>query len=134
MPPRRLLISLCLIFVTMAAGIAVRFAPLRLPSVATKYAGSMLWAAMIYWIVSTVSVSRPPLMAALAAGLFATAVEFFKLYHAPGLDAFRLTLPGILLLGRVFSFSAIAAYGVAIALAALLDARFFRRQPTTKNR
>jgi beta-N-acetylhexosaminidase len=56
-------------------------------------------------------------------GAFATIVVFFKLYHSPGLDAFRLTLPGILLLGRYFSLWDILAYWTGIALAAVLDSR-----------
>ena len=47
--------------------------------------------------------------------------EFFKLFHAPALDAFRLTLPGILLLGRIFSVWDIVAYWLAICIAALGD-------------
>ena len=46
-------ISLALIVATVAAGLAIRFAPLGLPSFVTKYGGSTLWALMIYWIVST---------------------------------------------------------------------------------
>jgi len=48
-------------------------------------------------------------------------VEFLKLYHAPWLDAFRLTLPGILVLGRHFSLWDILAYWIAICLGAYLD-------------
>jgi hypothetical protein len=45
------------------------------------------------------------------------------LYHSPELDAFRLTLPGILLLGRFFSAWDILAYWSAIAAGVLLDRR-----------
>jgi hypothetical protein len=48
-------------------------------------------------------------------------VELFRLVHAPWLDAFRLTLAGALLLGRIFSPWNVLAYGVGIALAMLLD-------------
>jgi len=41
----------------------------------------------------------------------------------PWLDAFRLTLPDILLLGRIFSGWDILVYWVAIGVGALLDAR-----------
>jgi hypothetical protein len=59
--------------------------------------------------------------AVLGSGTIATGVEFFKLYRSQGMDAFRLTLPGTLLLGRYFSVWDIVAYWLAIALAALLD-------------
>ena len=52
MPPRSFTRSLMLALVTIAVGLIVRFAPLGLPQFVTKYGGSMLWALMIYWIVS----------------------------------------------------------------------------------
>jgi hypothetical protein len=97
-------------------------APLGLPAVVVKYGGSMMWAVMIYWIVSTALARwRLPVVVTIA-GAIATAVEFFKLYHSPGMDAFRLTLPGIILLGRIFSVRDIVAYWVAISVAACVDA------------
>src|SRR5664279_1098997 len=102
MTPRPLTHSFALCFATIVAGIVVRFAPLGLPAVVVKYGGSMLWALMIYWIVSTVLGRWRVETAVLSAGMIATAVEFFKLYRSPGMDAFRLTLPGILVLGKYF--------------------------------
>jgi hypothetical protein len=110
----------------MAAGLAVRMVPLGLPPFVVKYAGSMLWAVMIYWIVSTVFPRLNWVRAALVSGTVATAVEFFKLYHSQGMDAFRLTLPGILLLGRYFSVWDIVAYWVAISAGAAVDQRLRR--------
>ena len=81
---------------------------------------------MIYWIVSTLLGSSRLLTAALISGAIGTAVEFFKLYHSPGLDAFRLTLPGILLLGRYFSVRDIVAYWIAICAGAALDSCVLR--------
>jgi hypothetical protein len=121
LPSRPLIHSLGLIFVTVVAGLAIRFAPLGLPPFIVKYGGSMLWALMIYWIVSALLPSRRPIAVALVAGAFATAVEFMKLYHSPALDAFRLTLPGILLLGRFFSVWDIVAYCFAISVGAAVD-------------
>ena len=40
------------------------------------------------------------------------------------IDAFRLTLPGTILLGRYFSLKNIAAYILAIVLTAILDHLF----------
>ena len=81
---------------------------------------------MIYWTVSSLLGSSRLLYLAFLAGILATAVEFFKLFHSPGLDAFRLTLPGILLFGRYFSLWDILAYWTGIALAAVLDSRIRR--------
>jgi uncharacterized membrane protein len=121
MKPRTLKSSLALFLVTVVAGLAVRMAPLGLPAVVVKYGGSMLWAVMIYWIVSAALPRWRLPVVGLIAGAVATAVEFFKLYHSPGMDAFRLTLPGMILLGRFFSVRDIVAYWVAIGLAAWLD-------------
>ena len=126
MRPRSLKLSLVLVLATVCAGLAIRFAPLGLPSIVAKYGGSVLWALMLYWIVSTFLSEWRLSSVALLTGLIATAVEFFKLYHSPGLDAFRLTLPGILILGRMFSGWDILAYWAAILLGAVVD-RSLRR-------
>ena len=123
MKPRTLRSSLALFLATVMAGLAVRMAPLGLPAVVVKYGGSMLWAVMIYWIVSTAMARWRLPVVGLVAGAIATAVEFFKLYHSPGMDAFRLTLPGMILLGRYFSVRDIVAYWVAIGVAAWIDER-----------
>jgi hypothetical protein len=53
--------------------------------------------------------------------VIAIGVELFRLVHFPSLDAFRLTLPGALLLGRIFSVWNMVAYGVGIALGVSFD-------------
>lgn len=109
--------------VSVAAGLAIRFAHLGLPPFVVKYGGSTLWALMIYWILSTLLPSWRLIPIAVLSGTLATAVEFAKLYHQPALDAFRLTLPGILLLGRIFSVWDIVAYWLAIAVVTAVDKR-----------
>ena len=123
MRSRPLLLSSALLVSTVAAGSAVRFAHLSLPASIPKYGGSMLWALTIYWLISTLLPKLPLTAAALLAAVIATVIEFLKLYHAPVLDAFRLTLPGILLLGRFFSAWDILAYWFAIATGAMIDQR-----------
>lgn len=118
---RPLKLSLLLIFATTGAGLAIRFAPFGLPPVVVKFGGSMLWALMLYWIASTVLRSFRLLTVALFTATLTTAIEFFKLYHSPTVDAFRPTLPGILLLGRFFSFRDILAYWIAISIGVLID-------------
>jgi hypothetical protein len=115
------MLTLALMVVTVAAGLTIRFAPLGLPPFIVKYGGSTMWALMAYWIVSTLLPSRRLLTVVLLTGTLATAVEFVKLYHSPILDAFRLTLPGIVLLGRFFSAWDIVAYWLAISVGALVD-------------
>jgi hypothetical protein len=123
MNPRPILHSLALLAGTIAAGLAIRFLPLDLPQLIVKYGGSMLWAATIYWLISTLlSRTRLPALLLLS-GSIATAVELFKLFRSPDVDAFRSTLPGVLLLGSHFSPWDIAAYWIAIAAAAVCDPR-----------
>lgn len=105
----------------------LRFAPLGLPQPIRKYGGSVTWALSLYWLLSTILRSATPFTSAIGAGIVATCVEFFKLHHSPSLDAFRLTLPGILLLGRFFSPWDIVAYWLAILAGALLDTRLRSR-------
>ena len=108
--------------VIVAAGLGVRLAPLGLPAVVVKYGGSTLWALMIYWVLSSLMQKWPLVLIASMSGTVATAVEIFKLYRSPGMDAFRLTPLGMLLLGRIFSGWDIVAYWIAIAAGVGLDA------------
>jgi hypothetical protein len=108
-------------------GIAVRFLPLGLPFGMTKWGGSVLWAAMIYLLFAAFLSKLGPFSIAALAGVFASLVELSRLYHSPGLDAFRLTLAGALLLGRVFQSLHFACYWGGILAVALLDWLLLRR-------
>jgi hypothetical protein len=94
---------------------------LGLSAFVVKYGGSLLWAAMVFFLVAMAASHLPRLSVVSIAGSIALAVELFRLVHAPWLDAFRLTLPGALLLGRIFSPWNMLAYSVGIALAVGLD-------------
>ncbi|MDE1158902.1 MAG: DUF2809 domain-containing protein [Neorhizobium sp.] len=82
-----------------------------------KYGGSVLWGAMVFLLAGALSGARTKSRLVIVAIVIAVAVEFFRLVHAPEIDAFRLTLPGQLLLGRVFSLWNIIAYIAGIMLA-----------------
>jgi hypothetical protein len=119
-------VSIAVMTVTLVAGLLVRFVPLGLPRFVVKYGGSTMWAAMIYWVVSAGLPRVRVVPLAVVSGSIATAVEFVKLWRSPGLDAFRGTLPGVLLLGRHFSGWDILAYWLAIGLGAAMDMRLLR--------
>lgn len=104
----------------------MRFIPLGLPAFVVKFGGSTLWALLLYWIVSSLLSSWRIPTVSLITGVLATSVEFFKLYRSPFLDAFRRTLPGVLLLGRIFSAWDIFAYLLAISVGAFIDMRLRR--------
>jgi Protein of unknown function (DUF2809) len=113
--------SLCLLIIL--SGLALRGFGFNfgLSAFVVKYGGSLLWAAMVYFLVTMAAsnASRPSI--ALISAAIAVGVELFRLVHAPWLDAFRLTLPGALLLGRIFSLWNMLAYGVGIIFAVGLD-------------
>ena len=96
-----------------------------LPFILVKYGGSVLWCTMVYFLVGMVLGDKPIRRIVIISLSIAVAVEFFRLYHLPWLDTFRLTLWGKLLLGRVFALWNILAYAIGIGLAALWE-RFDR--------
>jgi hypothetical protein len=120
---RRSLATLAITLTVIPIGIAVRYAPLHLPWFFYKYLGSFLWAVALYWFVATLLPRLYPAALAILSALAAVAVEFSRLVPEPAINAFRLTLPGQLILGRFFSFRNIVAYLLAIAMSALLDHR-----------
>ncbi|WP_419804687.1 DUF2809 domain-containing protein [Terriglobus sp.] len=120
---RPLTLSVLLLLVTPVLGIAIRFAHMGLPWSFRKYGGSVLWAMMIYWLVSTLLPRVRLIPTALLAEAVAVAVEFLKRLHTPALEHFRGTLAGVLLLGREFSNQDIVAYSIAITCAATVDAK-----------
>lgn len=127
--PRSRLVAVALLAAIIASGLLLRrFGPSAgLPFVVVKYGGSLLWGTMVYAVLAVVANRRPSTQLAMLAGLIAASVEFSRLYHAPSLDAFRLTTAGALLLGRVFSPWNLVAYGVGILLGRCADLAVRRR-------
>ena len=119
-------VYLAIAVVTLGLGLVWRFVPMGLPLSLYKYGGSVLWAAMIYWLAALVAPAARPVRLAAVAVLIATTVELFKLVHAPGLDAFRLTFVGKVVLGRFFYWSDFVAYYAGIAVAAVVDGWWIR--------
>jgi hypothetical protein len=76
---------------------------------------------MVYWIGAAILPSWRPAKLAVAACGVAAIVELSRLLHTPGMDAFRISLAGQLLLGRFFSLKDIAVYWLAIGVTAELD-------------
>jgi Protein of unknown function (DUF2809) len=113
--------SLCLLVIV--SGLALRkFGPgLGLPFPFVKYGGSVLWGTMVFFLVAMATPARSPSGIALISAAVAVGVELFRLVHTPGIDNFRLTTLGALLIGRVFSPWNMLAYGVGIVLGVLLD-------------
>jgi uncharacterized membrane protein YpjA len=103
-----------------------------LPATIVKYGGSILWAAMLFFVVAIAAPQISRRSVVLVSSLSAIGIELFRLVHTPWLDEFRLTLPGALLLGRIFSLRDILAYGFGTGLALGLDGlaeRVLAKQP-----
>jgi hypothetical protein len=112
----------------VAAGLICRWPALGLPWPVAKYAGSVLWGAMVYAGMRMLWPRLPLRWSAIAACAIAIGVECLRLYHQPALDAFRATLAGQLLLGRLFSLWNIVAYGIGIGGAAFCDVQALRKR------
>jgi hypothetical protein len=119
--PNAVRFFLCVAVVALGLSLRRYGFGLGLPGLIVKYGGSILWAAMVFFLVALAWPALSRVRITAIAGTIAIAVELFRLVHAPWLDAFRLTLAGALLLGRIFSPWDILAYGIGIRLAALLD-------------
>lgn len=106
------------------AGLVLRLVPWGLPLPAHHVGGGLLWGAMLYLLVAA---GRPlgwnraaVIVAAIA---IACAVEMLRLYRDASLDAFRATVAGQLLLGRIFSPWNMLTYAGGILAAALATRR-----------
>jgi hypothetical protein len=117
------IVRACLCLSIIISGLALRGfgRGLGLPAFFVKYGGSVLWAAMVFFLVALAAPGLSRQRMGLISASIAICAELFRLVHAPWLDAFRLTLAGALLLGRIFSPWNMLAYGAGIVLAMLLD-------------
>jgi uncharacterized membrane protein YoaT (DUF817 family) len=101
--------------VIIAAGLLWRWPGLGLPPPVAKYGGSVLWGAMVFFVVAAVVPSMKLAIAACVAALVAAGVEASQLVHVGWLDDVRATVIGALLFGRTFTWWDIASYWVGIA-------------------
>ena len=113
--------GLCLSIIILGLALRGYGLGLGLPPFIVKYGGSLLWGTMVFLVVAIAGSNLSRRSIALISAAIAVCVELFRLVHAPWLDAFRLTLMGALLLGRIFSPWNMLAYGVGIVLGMWLD-------------
>ncbi len=85
---------------------------------------------MVYFFIAAVQPHRHPAALGVIAGFLTSLVELSRLYHSPGLDAFRLTLAGALLLGRVYNAWHLLIYWIAALFGACTDGLLLRRTAT----
>src|SRR4051794_3215436 len=125
---QRSLIRAAVALVVIACGLGLRWYgfPLGFPALVVKYGGSLLWATMVFLMVGVLLPRLTRAQIPAIALAIAVVVEFSRLVHTPWLDAFRLTMAGALLFGRVFSLWNLVAYAVGIAFGVWLDDRVAR--------
>src|SRR3954470_6463755 len=122
-PLRTSLTRAALAVAVIVCGLSLRWYgfPLGLPAFVVKYGGSLLWATIVVLLVGCLLPRLSRTQIAAIAMAIAVGVEFSRLVHMPGLDAFRLTAAGALLLGRIFSLWNLAAYAIGIAFGVWID-------------
>lgn len=120
--PRSRPVYAALLLATIALGLLSRRHAASLPPAVAAYAGDVLWATMVAWLLALALPRARTAHLAAGALLVATLVELSQLYRAPWLDAIRATRPGALALGQGFLWSDLACYAAGAGVAAALDA------------
>jgi hypothetical protein len=132
MYPRSIFLTLVLLAADVVATLALRMAPLGIQPFVVRYCCAMVWALMLYWIVSAILPSMQLFLVALLTGVLATSIEYLKLVHESRVETFLGNLPFLLLPSPIFDRWAILAYWLIVCIAASVDAgtRFRpRRRP-----
>ncbi len=124
---KRRIVYLLLAIVTMLIGLASRRYRQNLPVFIGEYSGDVLWALMLFLIVSFLLAGRPLVQRCIISLVLALAVELSQLYHAPWIDGIRSTTLGGLVLGFGFLWSDLVCYFVGIASGAFME-RTVQRQ------
>jgi hypothetical protein len=120
-PTRSTTHGLLLLICTVALGLASRRYPAAQPAFVSTYAGDVLWASMVFWMLTLVRPTGDGRHLAAIAFAIAVAVETSQRYHVPWLDALRASTLGALVLGQGFLWSDLVCYAVGVMLAAVLD-------------
>ena len=107
--------------IVVFVGLASRRYRTHLPSFIGEYSGDVLWALMLFLVVSFVLAGRPLFQRCIVSLVLAFAVEVSQLYHAPWIDGIRNTTLGGLVLGFGFLWSDLVCYLVGIATGALAE-------------
>jgi hypothetical protein len=111
--------SLAVTLILVAAGLTWRLPSLGFSPFVAKHGGSILWGAMVFFLIATIRPTPRIATLAIIAVTLTTTVECSQALHIGWLDAIRRQTFGQLLLGRTFSGWDILTYGIGIACAAL---------------
>lgn len=103
----------------VGAGLLWRSKTIPLPAFYFKYGGDALWALLMFLGFGFLFIRASTWRVAAMAFCFCCAVEFAQLYHAPWIESLRSTRLGALVLGAVFNWPDIIAYGAGIMIGSL---------------
>lgn len=114
-------------------GLASRIYGYLLFDVLELNAGDALWAAMVYFGVRFILVTRPPKFSLLVSLIFCFAIEFSQIYQGEWINSIRGTTLGALILGRGFLIVDLWRYTLGVSIAYALDMilkKFFIKSTT----
>ena len=110
-----------IIVITIVTGLFVRLKKQWFPDIVNLYLGDVLYAFMMYYIVSFIAMYKTIKIKAIAALLICFAIELFQLYQAEWINVIRQTLPGRLILGSGFLWSDLLAYCIGVTTAFIFE-------------
>ena len=106
---------------TISVGLVVHWHGTLLPATLRDVLGDALWAMMMGWWIGALAPNARPASRAGFALAICWIVEFSQLYHGPTLDAWRMTIPGQLILGSGFDLRDLGAYALGVLAALILE-------------
>lgn len=93
----------------------------NLPEIISLYSGDILWALMVFLIISFIFNKKSTIFTISWAIIFSYSIEISQLYHAPWIDAIRNTTLGSLILGFGFLWSDLVCYTIGILIGIVID-------------
>ncbi|PZR15112.1 MAG: DUF2809 domain-containing protein [Flavobacterium psychrophilum] len=127
-------IFLIVSFLTIVTGLFDRLKKQWFPDIVNLYLGDILYAFMMFYIVSFCVPYKNKKARAVTALLICYCIEALQLYQAEWIIAIRHTIPGKLVLGSGFLWSDILAYTIGITAAFIFEKfMLFRGSSEDKN-
>ncbi|MDV6167348.1 DUF2809 domain-containing protein [Flavobacterium sp. DG1-102-2] len=127
---KKRIIYCIIIIITIALGLFVRVKRQWFPDIVNLYLGDILYAFMMYYIISFITIENVIRYRAILALAVCFCIEFLQLYRADWINSIRGTFPGRLVLGSGFLWSDLLAYTIGVSVAFIFE-KFMLFKPTT---
>jgi hypothetical protein len=118
---QRRIVYIIVIVITIATGLFVRLKQQWFPDIVNLYLGDILYAFMMFYIVSFVAKKYLITKRAIIALSVCLVIEVLQLYQAEWINAIRQTLPGKLILGSGFLWTDLLAYTIGVLAAYVFE-------------